>query len=55
MLDTILSTVSTVYSRLGDPRSKNAIIAVLALASAFGLIAPASATALRDAVLTLAF
>jgi hypothetical protein len=46
--------VSTVYCRLGDPRTKNALIALLALLSAFGMVAPETATALRDSVLSFA-
>ena len=42
------------YDRLGDPRTKNVLIVVLALMSAFGLLAPETATRLRDAVLSLA-
>ena len=55
MLDTILRALSAAYNRLGDPRTKNTFIAILALMSAFGLIAPDTATALRDAALSLAF
>lgn len=42
------------YDRLGDPRTKNVLIVLLALMTAFGMIAPETATALRDAVLGLA-
>ena len=42
------------YNRLGDPRTKNIIIVILALMSAFGILAPETATNLRDAVLSLA-
>jgi hypothetical protein len=52
---TILNALTAVYDRLGDPRTKNAILAVLALLTAFGIIAPTTATALRDALLALAF
>ena len=43
-----------VYDRLGDPRTKNVLIVVLALMSAFGILAPDTARNLRDAVLSLA-
>ena len=43
-----------VYDRLGDPRTKNVLIVILALMSAFGILAPETATRLRDAVLALA-
>ena len=42
------------YDRLGDPRTKNVLIVLLALMSAFGILAPETATRLRDAVLALA-
>ena len=42
------------YDRLGDPRTKNVLIVILALMSAFGILAPETATRLRDAVLSLA-
>ena len=46
--------VGLVYDRLGDPRTKNVLIIILALMSAFGILAPETATSLRDAVLNLA-
>jgi uncharacterized membrane protein len=42
-----------VYDRLGDPRTKNVAILILSLMSAFGIIAPKTATSLRDLVLSL--
>jgi hypothetical protein len=42
------------YDRLGDPRTKNLLIVILALMSAFGILAPETATRLRDAILSLA-
>jgi hypothetical protein len=50
----LLAVWSTIYNRLGDPRTKNMIILLLALMSAFGMIAPEIATSLRNAVLSLA-
>lgn len=46
--------VSTIYDRLGDPRSKNALIFILMLLTAFGMLAPDVATNLRDSVLKMA-
>jgi hypothetical protein len=46
--------VCIAYDKLGDPRTKNALIALLALLSAFGMVAPETATALRDSVLSFA-
>jgi hypothetical protein len=50
----IVRLLGTAYDRLGDPRTKNVLIVLLALMSAFGLLAPETATRLRDAVLSLA-
>lgn len=46
--------ISVIYNRLGDPRSKNALIFILMLLTAFGMIAPDTATHLRDSVLKMA-
>ena len=50
----LLRLLQLAYDRLGDPRTKNALIVLLALMSAFGILAPETATRLRDAVLSLA-
>ena len=50
----LLRFARLVYDRLGDPRTRNVLILVLALMSAFGLLAPDTAKQLRDAVLSLA-
>lgn len=50
----IAALLKLAYDRLGDPRTKNVLILLLALMSAFGLVAPETATRLRDAVLSLA-
>ena len=50
----IVRLLKVAYDRLGDPRTKNVLIVLLALMSAFGLLAPETATRLRDAVLSLA-
>jgi hypothetical protein len=49
-----VTMVRAAYCGLGDPRTKNALIALLALLSAFGMVAPETATALRDTVLSFA-
>lgn len=46
--------IALVYNRLGDPRSKNALIFILMLMTAFGMLAPDVATNLRDSVLKMA-
>jgi hypothetical protein len=43
-----------IYDKLGDPRSKNALLFVLALLTLFGMVAPETATSLRDTVLGMA-
>lgn len=55
MLKSVLNALGGIYNRLGDPRTKNVLIALLALASAFGVIAPETATSIRDAVTGLVF
>jgi hypothetical protein len=41
------------YNHLGDPRTKNAVIAILLILTGFGVLAPATATSLRDLVLSM--
>jgi hypothetical protein len=43
------------YNALGDPRSKNALLVLLALMTAFGVVAPEVATSIRDSLIALAF
>ena len=52
-MDKLKAAARTVYDRLGDPRTKNVLIVVLTLMSLFGIIAPETATSLRDMVLGL--
>jgi hypothetical protein len=49
-----IAVISAVYDRLGDPRSKNALIFLLLALTAFGVVAPETATRLRDLVLSMA-
>ena len=49
-----VAVISAVYDKLGDPRSKNVLIFVLLLMTAFGMVAPDTATALRDLILKMA-
>ena len=46
-----IAAAKFVYNKLGDPRSKNALLFVLALLTLFGMVAPDHATAIRDSVL----
>jgi len=53
MTDKLLAAWETLYNHLGDPRTKNLLILILTLMSAFGILAPDTATGLRNAVLGL--
>lgn len=46
--------VSLIYDKLGDPRTKNALLAILLVMTVFGMVAPDVATSLRDTVLAMA-
>ena len=50
----IIAALSLAYNKLGDPRTKNVLLLILALMSLFGLVAPDTATSMRDAVLSFA-
>ena len=54
MIQKLRSIASIIYNKLGDPRSKNALLFVLLLLTAFGMVAPETATALRDTVIQMA-
>jgi hypothetical protein len=43
--------ISLIYDKLGDPRSKNVLLFILAAMTLFGMVAPDTATSVRDAVL----
>ncbi|MDG2532084.1 hypothetical protein P6144_00340 [Sphingomonas sp. HITSZ_GF] len=49
-MKSILSAAKSAFDLLGNPKTKNVLLLVLALASAFGVLAPETATSLRDAV-----
>lgn len=49
-----LAVIKWLYNHLGDPRTKNIMLLILAALTAFGMIAPDAATSIRDAVLSLA-
>jgi uncharacterized membrane protein len=50
----VKSAVAWLWEASADPRNKNRLIFILALLTAFGMIAPATATRLRDAILAFA-
>lgn len=54
-MKSILTAAKSAFDLLGNPKLKNILLLVLALASAFGVIAPDNATSLRDAVTGLIF
>lgn len=43
------------WSFLGDPKTKNAFLVILLLLTAFGMVAPETATKMRDIILSMAF
>lgn len=43
------------WSFLGDPKTKNALLVILLAMTGFGMVAPETATSIRDTILTLAF
>jgi hypothetical protein len=50
-----LAIATALYNKMGDPRTKNILLMALALMSAFGMIAPDTATNLRNTVLGFVF
>jgi hypothetical protein len=50
----LLAILGVVYDKLGDPRSKNALLFVLLAMTAFGIVAPEQATSLRDTIIKMA-
>lgn len=54
MKEKLKACACAIYDKLGDPRTKNVLLVILTLMSMFGIIAPETATQLRDAVLGLA-
>jgi hypothetical protein len=50
----LLAIVGVIYDKLGDPRSKNAMLFILLAMTAFGIVAPDQATSLRDTILRMA-
>lgn len=45
---------SLIYDRLGDQRTKNALLVILLVLTLFGMIAPETATSMRDTILAMA-
>ncbi len=43
------------WSFLGDPKTKNGLLVILLLMTAFGMVAPDVATSLRNTIIALAF
>jgi hypothetical protein len=53
VLNRSIALARWLYNHLGDPRSKNVLIFILIAMSGFGIVAPATATSLRDMVLSM--
>ena len=53
MLNRALAVWQVIYDRAGDPRTKNMFLLILSAMSMFGIVAPKTATTLRDTVLSL--
>jgi hypothetical protein len=43
------------WSFLGDPKTKNALLVILLAMTGFGMVAPETATKMRDIILSMAF
>jgi hypothetical protein len=41
------------YNAMGDKRTKNLLLVILTLMSAFGIVAPDTATSLRNSILSM--
>ncbi len=54
-LERLKALASAIYNFAGDKRTKNCLLILLALMTAFGLVAPDRATSIRDTLLTLAY
>jgi hypothetical protein len=54
-MNKLLSAVEWLYTNLGNPKTKNIILLVLFLMNAFGILAPETATGLRNLVLGFVF
>lgn len=50
----VAALVRTIYDFAGDKRTKNVLLVILALMTAFGMVAPERATSIRDTLLSLA-
>lgn len=49
------AALTWLWSFLGDPKTKNALLVILLLMTAFGMVAPETATSMRDTIVALAF
>jgi hypothetical protein len=49
----IIAVARWLYNHLGDPRTKNILILILLGLTGFGMVAPATATSMRDLVLSM--
>jgi hypothetical protein len=54
-LDKLLAIAQEIWDSLGRAKTKNRLLGLLSLMTAFGMIAPGHATAIRDALMAIAF
>jgi hypothetical protein len=55
MKERIKKALAWLWSFLGDPKTKNALLVILLVMTAFGMVAPETATSMRDTIIALAF
>ena len=55
LADGAVLALQRAYDFAGDRRTKNCLLVLLALMTAFGMVAPEQATSVRDTLLSLAF
>jgi hypothetical protein len=54
VLARLRALASALYNFAGDRRTKNCLLVLLAVMTAFGMVAPDRATSIRDTLLSLA-
>jgi hypothetical protein len=55
MNEKLKATAHWLWSFLGDPKTKNALLVILLIMTGFGMVAPEVATKMRDIILSMAF
>ena len=49
------AAASRAWNFMADPKSKNALLFILLVMTAFGMVAPDAATSMRDTIIAFAF